>query len=391
MKRLRAFVIVGLVVLGVSAATGAEAARTSSTKFDCKGGSIVIGNAKGLTGPLAPFDGDELNGDKLAISEINKAGGVEGCKLTMMTENTQSDPAVGRQVAKELISKGAQVLLVPGDFDFGITAAQTAQDAGLFSMSPTASTVGFPKAVGPLFFELGLNTDDIGKAQAVFAKQKHWRTVYLVTNTGISFFTAQQAAFLKNFGGKTVGSDVVTNAQQDYSGIVSKIAALKPQPDVIYGSTFFPNIGIFIKQLRTAGVKAPVLGGPGWASRDLPKVAGAANVRNTFYVGSVYFEGPGVSPDVARMEAAYLKMFHRLPSTHNSVLGYQSIYLLVRALKAAGSTDGQKLADAMSAMHNIRLTGSIIVGFPDNTAHRSVSVIGFDAKGGFKKIESFIP
>jgi len=390
MRRLRAIGLVAsaLVVVGAAVAIAQAAPRHA---LACPGGSILIGNEKGLTGPLAPFDGGELNGDKLAIAEINRAGGVDGCKLRMVTENTQSDPAIGHQVATDLLAKGAQILLVPGDFDFGITAAQAAQKAGKFSMSPTASTVGFPQAVGPLFFEAGLNTDDIGMAQARFAKQRGWKTVYLVTNTGISFFTAQEKTFLKYFGGKTVGSDVVTNAQQDYSSVVSKIAALKPQPDVIYGSTFFPNIAIFIKQLRQAGVTAPVLGSPGWASRDLPKVAGPSNVRNAFYVGSVYFEGTDVSPAVAKMEAAYRKMFGKLPDTHNAVLGYQAIYMLAEALKKAGSTDAAALAAAFKSLQNVRQTGSIIVGFPNNTAHRSVSVIGFTNEGKFKQIESFIP
>jgi branched-chain amino acid transport system substrate-binding protein len=388
MKRVRAL---SVVALALACATAGQAAAAQPPKFDCKGGAIVIGNAKGLTGPLAPFDGGELNGDKLAVSQINRAGGIGGCKLKMITQNTQSDPAIGRQVAKDLVAKGAQVVLVPGDFDFGITAAQAAQSAGKFSMSPTASTVGFPQAVGPNFFELGLNTDDIGKAQAKFALQKHWKTVYLVTNTGISFFTAQEKTFLKYFGGKTVGSDTVTNAQQDYSSIVSKIAALKPAPDVIYGSTFFPNIGIFIKQLRGAGITAPVLGSPGWASRDLPTVAGRSNIVNCFYVGSVYFEGPGMDPSVRRMEAAYKKMFGKLPDTHNAILGYQSVYLLARALKAAGSTDAAALTKAMAAIRNVTLTGSTIVGFPKNTAHRSVAIVGFDSNGGFRKIATFVP
>ena len=391
MKRMRALVVVGIFAIALGGIAGGQASSGKRGKFACKGGAIVIGNAKGLTGPLAPFDSGELNGDKLAVAQINRAGGINGCKLKMIAENTQSDPAVGRQVAKDLLAKGAQVVLVPGDFDFGITAAQAAQAAGKFSMSPTASTVGFPKAVGPNFFELGLNTDDIGKAQAKFAKQKGWKSVYLVTNTGISFFTAQEQTFLKHFGGKTVGSDTVTNAQQDYSSVVSKIAALNPRPDVIYGSTFFPNIGIFIKQLREAGVKAPVLGSPGWAARDLPKVAGAANIANSFYVGSVYFEGAGTDRSVAKMEAAYKKKFGRLPDTHNAILGYQSIYLLARALRIAGSTDAKALTRAMKSVHNVKLTGSTIVGFPANTAHRSVSVVGFGANGRFKKIQTFIP
>jgi branched-chain amino acid transport system substrate-binding protein len=344
-----------------------------------------------VTGPLAPFDGDELKADQLAVSQINQAGGIDGCKLKMLAEDTHSDPAVGRQVAQDLLSKGAQILLVPGDFDFGITAAQAAEQAGKFSMSPTASTVGFPQAVGPNFFMAGLNTDDIGKAQATFAKSKGWKTVYYVINTGISFFTAQAAVFAKNFGGKSLGTSPVTSMQQDYSTVVSKIAALHPAPDVIFGSTFFPNIAIFLKQLRQAGVNAPVLGSPGWASRDLPKVAGPSNVKNTYYIGSVYFEGPGVDPSVAMMEAAYKAKYGVLPSTHNAVLGYQSMYLLAQAIRSTHSIAADKLAAAFRAIQNIKIYGSTIVGFPKNTAHRSVAVIGFTPSGGFKEVETFVP
>src|SRR5436190_17865692 len=122
MKRMRALVVVGIFAIALGGIAGGQASSGKRGKFACKGGAIVIGNAKGLTGPLAPFDGGELNGDKLAIAEINAAGGIDGCKLRMTVGNTQSDPAVGRTVAQDLINKGAQILLVPGDLDLGITA-----------------------------------------------------------------------------------------------------------------------------------------------------------------------------------------------------------------------------------------------------------------------------
>lgn len=351
----------------------------------------MIGNAKGLTGPLAPFDGDELKADELAVAQVNQSGGIDGCKIKMLAEDTKSDPAVGRQVAQDLLSKGAQILLVPGDFDFGITAAQAAEQAGKFSMSPTASTIGFPQAVGPNFFMAGLNTNDTGKAQATFAQQKGWKTVYYVVNTNISFFTAQASVFAQDFGGKSVGRSDVTSAQQDYSTVVSKIAALHPAPDVIFGSTFFPNIGIFIKQLRQAGVNAPVLGSPGWAARQLPQVAGPANLKNAFYIGSVYFEGPGVDPSVASFEAAFKQKYGSLPSTHNSILGYQAMHLLFQAIRSTHSTSASALSGYFRGIHNVKLYGSTIVGFPNNTAHRSVAVIGFTPSGGFKQVKTFIP
>jgi branched-chain amino acid transport system substrate-binding protein len=366
--------------------TSSASSTAAAGKFDCKGGAVTIGIAKALTGVLALFDGNERNGAVLAISDVNKAGGIDGCKLKYVQGDTKSDPAVGGQVATDLINKGAQVLLVPGDFDLGVTAAQAAQKAGIVSMSPGASSTVFTKAVGPLFFEAGLTTDDLGKGQARFANDKGWKTVYVVANKDFDFFTSQAKVFQSNFGGKVVGNDVVTSDQQDYSGVVSKIAQVKPAPDVVFGSTFFPNVGAFIKQLRQAGVKSAVLGSPAYSSRDLPKVVGKGNVKDVFYVSSVYFEGAGADPAVTKVADEYQAMFHKPPDAHNAFLGYQGVMALVDGLKKAGTADPAKLAAAIKGQTNIQAAGSTILDWQNNTAHRAVVVVGFDGSGNFTKV-----
>lgn len=374
-----------------SSSSSASTAASQSSKFDCKGGAVTIGIAKALTGALALFDGNERNGAVLAIDQINQKGGVDGCKLKFIQGDTKSDPAVGLQVANDLINQGAQILLVPGDFDLGITAAQAAEKKGIVSMSPGASSVGFAPAVGPLFFEAGLNTDDLGKGQAKFANDKGWKNAYVVANKDFDFFTSQAKVFSQNFNGKVVGNDVVTSDQQDYAGVVSKISSANPKPDVVFGGTFFPTVGAFIKQLRQAGVNAAVLGSPAYSSPDLPKVAGKSNVKNVFYVSSVYFEGAGADPAVTQMSDAYKAKFGTPPQTHNAFLGYQAVMALNQALNTAGTADPQKLADAIKAQTNVTSAGSTIVAWPNNTAHRGVVVVGFDSKGNTEKVAQFVP
>lgn len=370
-----------------AASTGGQTAQ----KFDCKGGAITIGIAKALTGTLALFDGNERNGAVLAIDELNSQGGIDGCKIKYIQGDTKSDPAVGLQVSNDLIHQGAQILLVPGDFDLGITSAQAAQKAGIVSMSPGASSVAFAPAVGPLFFEAGLNTDDLGKGQAKFANQKGWKTAFVVANKDFDFFTSQAKVFSQNFDGKIVGNDVVTSDQQDYSGLVSKIAAVKPAPQMIFGGTFFPNVGAFIKQLRQAGMDMPVLGSPAYSSPDLPKVVGKSNVKNVYYVSSVYFEGAGADPAVTKVIQDYTSKFGKPPDAHNAFLGYQAVMAIAQGLKTAKTTDAQPLADAIKAQTNVTAAGSTIIGWPNNTAKREVVVVGFNTKGEFEKVAQFAP
>ena len=61
-------------------------------------------------------------------------------------------------------------------------------------------------------------------------------------------------------GGKEIGTDNFTIGQPDFSAQVTKIAGVKPQPDCIYVPMFPPDIGIFLKQLRAAGVTSHVIG-----------------------------------------------------------------------------------------------------------------------------------
>jgi branched-chain amino acid transport system substrate-binding protein len=374
-----------------STGSGGSGASTSSGKFDCSSGQITVGIAKALTGTLALFDGNERNGIVLAINELNEEGGIEGCKIKYIQGDTKSDPGIAGQVAKSLIQEGAEVLMVPGDFELGVTAATVAEEEGIVGMSPGASSMEFAPSVGPHFFQGGLNTEDLGNGQADFANSRGWKTSFNVVNGSFGFFKEQEEEFVKSFEGEVVGNDVITPETTNFSGVISKIESTSPEPEVIYGSTFFPGVGTFIRQLRQAGIDTPVLGGPAYSSPELPKVVGTNNIQNVFYVSSLFFEGSKVAPEVAAVAKKYESTFNEPPMAQNAFIGYQGMMAMAEGMKQAGTTEAEPLSEALAAQKNFTSAGMTILGWPNNTAQREVSVIGFDKQGNFVEVEKIAP
>ena len=114
--------VVGLVALACAAAAcgGDEVADNKS------GAPIVIGAAVAKSGIMSQFDQPVVEGAQVAITEINKAGGVDGRKLKLEVADHKSDLNLVQQSALDVIDKGAQMVVVTCDYDYGSAAASVA-------------------------------------------------------------------------------------------------------------------------------------------------------------------------------------------------------------------------------------------------------------------------
>ncbi len=359
-------------------------------------GVITIGASRAATGPFAFFDVSGLNGAKLAIDKINAEGGLGGHQIKIVDKDTKSDPAVAGQVAQELLTAGAEILLVPDDMDMGIAAAQIGQGAGVLTIAPSASSVLFGPAVGNLFFNGGTNTDDLGNGGAVFLQKQGWDGEYSVTNNDFNFFQAQTEVFKARSGVTDLGSSVMKSGQTDFAPIISEIRKLGDKfPDaknpVIWGSMYFPDIATFIKQLRDAGIDYPVLGNFTWSSQDLAKIIGPDRVSNIYFLTGAYYEGEDASAEMKDFVAAYEKAYGRYPENSQAVGAYWTMFAVFEAIKSAGSLDGEALSKAMYAQQSLEVPGRTILKWVDGHQYGTVDVVGFDAQGNYRLVETFMP
>jgi branched-chain amino acid transport system substrate-binding protein len=302
---------------------------------------------------------------------------------------------VAATVAKDLIDKGAQILLVPDDFDLGIAAARVGQKAGVLTLSTAASSTEFAKAVGDKFFNAGPTTEQLGTAQAKFALSKGWKTTYMVVDPGLAYFTEQVTAYTKTYeegGGKIVGTDKVDSlsGKSDYSATVSKIKSASPQPAVINAQMIFPPIGSFVKQLRAAGIDTPVLGNVTLQTRELPKLVGPAGSNDINYSAQVYFEGAGQDPKsdpaIDQFAKDYEAKFGNFLEQANGPGSYQALMAIAQALQKKDVTDAASAAAAIKAQANVKVPGGTLVRWEDGHAIWNITIDGLE-NGKFKQVQ----
>ncbi len=137
---------------------------------------IVLGAAIAQTGFIAAMTPIPPKPAEMAIKEINDAGGVLGRPLKMIYADTKSDIPQGAVAAMEVLDQGADAVIVTGDFDFGGTAARTANAQGKLAISPFAADPKFGiEGIGPYAFTFSTASDTVGTVLAESQLQRGGR------------------------------------------------------------------------------------------------------------------------------------------------------------------------------------------------------------------------
>ncbi len=381
------------VAAGCSAGDDAVDASQGSGSLECRDDRILIGVAKAESGFASFFDVAGRRGLEVAVDEINAAGGVKGCPLKVDARDTKSDPAVGAQVARTLIDEGAQILVVADDFDSGVAAARVGQNAGVLTLSLAASSTVFGKAVGDLFFSGGITTTELGDAQAQLAVDRGWKRTFQVIDTGLAYFTEQDQAYRKFYesnGGKVVAAERVDSlgGQADFSSVISAVKAANP--DVVQALAVYPSVGTFVKQLRAAGVRTPVLGNITLQTRELPRLVGANQSNDIHYAAQVYFDGAGIDaktdPGILKFVDSYQRLFKMFPEQANAPGAYQTFMAVNVALQQKDVVDARSAAAAIRKQSKLPVPGGTLSRWQDGYAVWDPTMVKLD--GGRWNVEA---
>ncbi len=197
--------------------------------------TIKVGALFSLTGALAPYGLPIVNGAKLAVMQINEAGGVLGKKLELVIRDTATAPAVGRDAASKLIDLDKVVAII-GALSSGVTVASSSITipAGVILISPASTSPMLTDLEDNDFvFRTCLSDALQGVVQAQLALNLGYKTasVIYVNNPygkGLAqvFKTRYEAG-----GGKVVAMISYEEGKPSYRGEVE--SAITKNPDVI--------------------------------------------------------------------------------------------------------------------------------------------------------------
>ncbi|HMS54718.1 MAG TPA: ABC transporter substrate-binding protein [Fimbriimonadaceae bacterium] len=370
--------------LAIAAATvaiaGCNGGSTASSTTGDTGGStpsgdtIKVGLVASINGALKPWGVDSQSGAQLAADEINAAGGVNGKKIELIVEDSNSTPEQGKTAAERLIAKGC--VAVVGEVASGITAqiANAAAEKKIPVVAVGATKTDLP-GIGDYVFRVCYTDDLQGPVMATFAYEAlGLRKVALVTDNKQPYSTYLSKTFRDSFvkqGGQIIDEQFYESGNTQFSGLLTNLKA--KNPDGLFLSGYFTEVGPLVRQAKEAGLNAKYLGGDGWDSAEILTSGGDAILGSYF---CNHYNNQEDRPEVKGFLDKWKAKYGGVPGTTMGALGYDAIALVGDALKRAKSPTSADVLTAISETENFAgVSGSITLkGMGGNPPKRALVV-----------------
>lgn len=344
--------------------------------------TIKVGFPVPLTGPYGTEAQDQVRAAEVAIAEFNEAGGLNGRKAELLVRDDKLNPGEAATRTLELIEK-EKVNFIVGSLSASVQLAVnnvTKERKIIYNSISQSDEINEVKDFSKYTFHEALTPHLTAGAVGRYAFPKFGKKV--------AFLTADYAyghEMVRGFqeAGKAFGVESLVDIRHplgttDFSALLPRIQALKP--DILVISNFGRDQQIALKQATDFGMKksmkivAPILLYTG-------RTAAGAQAFEGVIGGTSYYWG--IEDKVASAKAfndRFRKMHGgKVPSDYGA-LGYAGVKTLLMGAKAAGTTDTDKVIEAVEALKYDYYKGPEYYRKCDHQAVQSVLIIESKSK-----------
>ncbi len=321
-------------------------------------GPLVIGAYLSMTGSTATFGITTERGARMAVEEINAAGGIKGRKLELAVLDTQgkADEA-GNAVARLIDVNKAVALLGEIQSSLSLVGGRIAQRRQVPMVSPSSTNTKVTE-VGDYIFRVCFIDPFQGYVMAKFAHENLKLTKVAIlkdvrSDYSIGLTDAFKAAFTK-MGGQISAEESYGAGDTEFSAQLTKIKATGP--DGLYVPGYYTEVGAISRQARRLGLTVPMMGGDGWESEELRNIGGKDILGSYF---SNHFAHDNPTPSAKKFIDAYQAKFKE-PAPGLSALGYDAVIVIADAMKRATDLTPKAIRDALATTKGVdAVTGKL--------------------------------
>jgi branched-chain amino acid transport system substrate-binding protein len=308
--------------------------------------TIKIGVIQPLTGSVAYNGKTDVNGSTLAVEERNAKGGVLGKKIELVIEDGSCNPAKSVNAAEKLIQRD-KVVALSGAFCSSATAAvmPVAENYKIPLVTGVSSATDLTLK-GNKWFYRATETDALlakAFAKILVEQLKLKKVAYIGVNDdwgrgGVDQFEKQMSAL----GAQTVMKEYFDHGTTDFYTLLTKLRASGADGAFVAAET--QDGSIFVKQKAEFGLQNKVFGVGSWATADFLQLTGDAS--NGIYA-AVPYASTMTTPKNQAFVQAYEAKYKEMPGKY-SAAGYNATNILMDAIQRAGSTDAEKIREALA-------------------------------------------
>lgn len=368
------------MMMSMAACSGGSMDDSSNSAGAASGNTITLGSITTNSGTAAAYGEAELKGFKLAISEINAKGGLNGKKIKLESMDDKGDATEASNAFNKLAGDNS-VLAVLGPTISSTTAAVAplADQSKLPAIAPAATSDSI--ATGGYLFRTCFKDSYQGEIAAKFAAETlKVKKVAVLYGTGDPYSSGVGKAFAA--AAKKAGLDVVDEENSssaddtEYSSQLQKIQA--SGAEFLYAPYYYSVAGPYIiPQARSLGYKGYVMGPDGY---DGLKLTGDKSQYDKVLYTTHYSPDDTSNSKVQDFIKSYKKANNNQEPNTFTALAYDSVYMFKQAYEKAGKNPTrEQIRNAISGMSFSGVTGKFTL---DKKGSPNKSVIVLELKNG---------
>ena len=346
---------------------------------------IKIGAMGPLTGDLAIYGTAVDNGIKLAVEEINAAGGILGKQVecTFLDEKGDSTEAVN---AYNRLVQNEQVVAIIGDVTStpSIAVAQASVQDGIPVVTATGTDASITQA-GENVFRVCFIDPYQGEVMASYAMNKlNAKKAAILYNASNDYSIGLTKAFEEEAAKgnlQIVAKESYNKGDVDFKTQLTKIAA--SGADVLFLPEYYEEVAQIIPQAKAAGIEMAMLGADGWDGvKD--KVQDKAQLEGALFCCG--YSPESTDENLQAFIQKYKDKYGEEPKGF-AAQGYDAMYLLKAAMEKAGSTEKTAVVAALKGIDFTGVTGKIV--FDENRNPIKGVVVNTFKDGEVKFVENY--
>jgi branched-chain amino acid transport system substrate-binding protein len=342
---------------------------------------VKIGALFSVTGPASFLGAPEEKTAQMLVEQINASGGVNGRKLQLVVKDTAGSPEKAVSFAKQLIEED-KVLAIIGPS----TSGETMQIKALCEENrmPLISCAAAETIVNPVAkYVFKVPQKDSQAVTWIYRTMKDMgitNIAILSSSDGFGAGGKKQLETAAPAAGITILADeVYDKTANDLTDVLTKVKGNSSVQAVVNWS-IVPAQSMVARNMKQLGLNMPLFQSHGFGNPKYVQLAGVAAEGTLFPAGRllVVDELPDSNPQ-KKVLAAYKKDYESRYQEPVSTFGghaYDSLMVVVEALKKAGTPDRDKVRDAIENLKGFVGTAGVFNFSP--TDHTGLGLDAFE-------------
>ena len=328
-------------------------------------GTVKIGAVLSLTGGAGTLGDPALKTMQMYVEELNKAGGLLGRQIELVTYDDGSEPAKANGFAKRLIEDDKVDVFIGGSTTGSTMAMYPLVEKAEMPFVSLGGALVIVEPVKKWMFKVSHNDRQIAEKVLIDLKKRNLTSVALISETSGYGQSGRKEtlALAAKYGIEIVADETYGNKDTDVTAQLTKIKA-NPKAQAIFVFGFGQGSVVVTKNMAQLGIKMPHYEATGSASLEYIQLAGAASEgarlpSPAVLVGPQLADGDPQKKISVDYTAAYAARYKTDASTFGAY-ARDALFLWVDSVKRAGSFDKPKVRDALEATKGLPGTCGIV-------------------------------